>query len=329
MEKFVRDTLVKHLCEANLLSPKQYGFISGRCTTTQLLFYLDECIKIITQGGVVDAIYLDFAKAFDTVPHRRLLGKLNSYGIEGNVFNWVQGFLCNRTQEVMVNGSKSKSDPVISGVPQGTVLGPVLFVIYINDLLDNITSHGLMFADDMKIFRLITSREDAIQLQDDVNKLEEWTRIWQVHFNHEKCHVLTLGKFENIRYAHNYTIMGNELEHVADEKDLGITIDAELNFDEHISKKIRIANGIVGQIRRSFQYLDCETFRRLYCAFVRPHLEYGQAIWSPHLRRNINRIENVQIRTTKLVDGLAKLDYQNRLKRLNLLAVGAFSYYGP
>ena len=318
MEKFVRDAVVKHLCEANLLSPKQFGFISGRCTTTQLLSYLDECIKIITNGGVVDAIYLDFAKAFDTVPHRRLLGKLNSYGIEGQVFNWVKGFLCNRTQEVMVNGSKSKSDPVISGVPQGTVLGPVLFVIYINDLLDDITSHGLMFADDTKIFRLITSREDAIKLQEDISKLEEWTRVWQVHFNHTKCHVLTLGKFENIRYAHNYTIMGNELEHVADEKDLGITIDGDLNFEEHISRKIRVANGIVGQIRRSFSYLDGETFRRLYCAFVRPHLEYGQAIWSPHLKRNINRLENVQVRATKLVDGLAKLDYPERLKRLNL-----------
>ena len=191
-------------------------------------------------------------------------------------------------------------------------------MIYINDLLDDITSHGLMFADDTKIFRLITSREDAIKLQEDISKLEEWTRVWQVHFNHTKCHVLTLGKFENIRYAHNYTIMGNELEHVADEKDLGITIDGDLNFEEHISRKIRVANGIVGQIRRSFSYLDGETFRRLYCAFVRPHLEYGQAIWSPHLKRNINRLENVQVRATKLVDGLAKLDYPERLKRLNL-----------
>ena len=111
---------------------------------------------------------------------------------------------------------------------------------------------------------------------------------------------------------------GNELEHVFDEKDLGVTIDGELTFEEHIARKIRIANGIVGQIRRSFSYLDCETFRRIYCAFVQPHLEYGQAAWAPHRVKEINALENVQIRATKLVDGLAKLDYAERLKRLNL-----------
>ena len=111
--------------------------------------------------------------------------------------------------------------------------------------------------------------------------IEEWSNTLQLHFNHTKCYVLTLGKFENICYAHNYTILGNALEHVSEEKDLGITIDVELNFKDHVSGKIRIANGIVGLIRRSFSYLDCETFRRLYCAFVRPHLEYGHAVWSP------------------------------------------------
>ena len=119
-------------------------------------------------------------------------------------------------------------------------------------------------------------------------------------------------------YTHRYLVCNNELEHVPEEKDLGVTIDGELNFDEHISRKARIANGIVGQIRRSFSYLDCETFRRIFTAFVRPHLEYCQAVWSPHLLRNVDRLENVQIRATKLVDGLACLDYPERLKHLNL-----------
>ena len=318
MEKFVRDAVVGHLLREKLLSPKQYGFITGRCTTTQLLYYLDECIKTISNGGVVDSVYLDFAKAFDTVPHRRLLGKLKAYGIEESILNWVQAFLEGRTQEVMVNGCRSESESVISGVPQGTVLGPVLFVIYINDLLDNVASHGLMFADDTKIFRRITSYDDANELQADIAKLEEWSETWQLRFNYDKCHILTLGKLHNIHHAQRYVMSGNELEHVFDEKDLGVTIDGELTFEEHIARKIRIANGIVGQIRRSFSYLDCETFRRIYCAFVRPHLEYGQAAWAPHRVKEINALENVQIRATKLVDGLAKLDYAERLKRLNL-----------
>lgn len=318
MEKFVRDKVVTHLLKEKLLSTKQYGFISGRSTTTQLLYYLDECIKKIVHGGVIDAIYLDFSKAFDTVPHRRLLGKLESYGIRGNVLNWIRGFLHERTQEVLVNGVKSAPTSVISGIPQGTVLGPVLFVIYINDLLDNITSHGLMFADDTKLFRHITSREDALHLQTDITKLENWSNTWQLYFNPEKCHVLTLGKFENIRHAHRYIISNKEIEHVFDEKDLGVTIDSELKFDEHISRKVRVSNAIVGQIRRSFSYLDCDTFRRIYTAFVRPHLEYGQAVWSPYLVKNINMLENVQVRATKLVDGFANLEYPDRLKQLNL-----------
>ena len=318
MEKLLRDVIVDHLLKENLLSPKQYGFISGRSTVTQLLYYLDKCINTVANGGVVDSVYLDFSKAFDTVPHRRLLEKLSAYGMDGEILNWIRSFLHGRKHEVMVNGSRSDADNVISGVPQGTVLGPILFVIYINDLLDNIKSEGLMFADDTKIFRLISSYEDAVELQEDISKLEKWADKWQLRFNYDKCHILTLGKFENIHHAHRYEMSGNELEHVFEEKDLGITIDADLKFGEHISRKVRIANGIVGQIRRSFSFLDCDTFRRIYCAFVRPHLEYGQAAWSPHLTRDINALENVQIRATKLVDGLAKLDYDDRLKRLNL-----------
>ena len=318
MEKLLRNVIIDHLLRENLLSPKQYGFISGRSTVTQLLYYLDECINTISNGGVVDSVYLDFSKAFDTVPHRRLITKLQAYGIDGDILKWIQEFLQGRTQEVMVNGCRSKADIVISGVPQGTVLGPILFVIYINDLLDNIKSDGLMFADDTKIFRLISSYDDAVELQADISRLEQWSDTWQLRFNHDKCHILTLGKFENIHHAHQYEMSNNKLEHVFEEKDLGITIDSELKFREHISRKVRIANGIVGQIRRSFSFLDCETFRRIYCAFVRPHLEYGQAAWSPHLTKDIKTLENVQIRATKLVDGLGKLEYAERLKRLNL-----------
>ena len=318
MERFGRDVVTSHLVDNRLLSKKQYGFISGRSTTTQLLYYLDECTKITAGGGVVDSIYLDFSKAFDTVPHKRLLRKLEAYGIKGELHDWIKSFLSERSQEVVVNGSISDPAPVISGIPQGTVLGPILFVIYINDLLDNVTSGGLMFADDTKIYRQITSREDALQLQADINKLEEWSKLWQLHFNHEKCHVLTLGRFENTRHTHRYTVYGKEMEHVFDEKDLGVTIDHEMKFEEHIARKVTVANAIVGQMRRSFSYLDCDTFKRIYTAFVRPHLEYAEAAWSPNLVRNIMALENVQIRATKLVDGLSKLTYPERLKRLDL-----------
>ena len=193
MEKLIREVVMDHLIKHSLLSDKQHGFINGRSTTTQLLVYLDICTRSIVDGHVIDVIYLDFWKAFDTVPHRRLLGKLESYGIKGDILLWIKAFLVGRTQEVIVNGVKSKCAPVESGIPQGSVLGPMLFVIYINDILDNIDSNGLMFADDTKIFRLISSKEDSDKLQNDIKSLEKWSSIWELQFNSAKCHVLTLG----------------------------------------------------------------------------------------------------------------------------------------
>ena len=284
----------------NLLSPKQHGFICGRSTVTQLLCYLDKCVKAIVEGNVVDTVYLDFMKAFDTVPHMRLMGKLKAYGVEGNTAKWITEYLNNRSQVVVVNGEKSLPADIISGIPQGTVLGPLLFVVYINDLLDNTKSDGFLFADDAKIFRAVTSKEDALILQSDIKLLEDWSRTWLLNFHPDKCHILTFGKFENTK------------------KVLGVVFDSELTFQDHICEKVRKANCIIGLIRPSFSYLDCKMFLKMYTSFVRPHLEYAQAVWAPFLRKYIIMIENVQIRATKLVDGLGKLKYKDRLARLNL-----------
>ena len=318
MESVVKETILGHMISNNLLSKKQYGFISGRSTVTQLLSYLDKCAATMAQGGVTDAIYLDFAKAFDTVPHSRLIGKLQAYGITGDLLKWVEAFLRDRSQVVRVNGEESFSAPVLSGIPQGSVLGPLLFVIYINDLPDRIKSDTLMFADDTKIMRCIMSEVDSLGLQQDIHELEQWSDRWLLGYNTKKCHVLTIGKIENIKHTHNYELFGNQLEHVFEEVDLGVTIDYELRFEEHISKKVSKANAISGLIRRSFAYLDCDLFNRLYKTFVRPHLEYAQAVWSPVSQKLIDMLENVQIRATKMVDGLSNLVYEDRLRRLDL-----------
>ena len=144
--------------------------------TTQLLRYLDECIKNIVDGGVVDAIYLDFAKAFDTVPNRRLLGKVDSYGIRGSRLNWIDAFLIERSQVVKVNNTESKPASVLTGVPQGRDLGPGVFVIYINDLPETVKSDKLLFADDTKIMRTIRTREDVCTLRNDKDSLQHWSQ---------------------------------------------------------------------------------------------------------------------------------------------------------
>ena len=153
MESFAKGSIMTHMRAKNLLSSKQSGFINGRSTTTKLLSYLDKCIDIIVSGGVVDTIYFDFAKTFDSVPHERLLGKLKSYGINGNFLEWIKAFLSNRRQIVNVNGMKSDPATVLSGIPQGSVLGPILFVIYINDLREVVKCGTYLFADDTKTFR--------------------------------------------------------------------------------------------------------------------------------------------------------------------------------
>ena len=318
MEKIVKDAVLSHLIENNLLSPKQYGFVSGRSTVTQLLKYLDQCAEITSNGGIVDSIYFDFSKAFDTVPHRRLMAKLQSNGIDGKVLSWIGGFLSDREQVVRVNGELSLPKPVISGIPQGSVLGPLLFVIYINDLPDVVSSNVLLFADDTKLFRQVSCREDALQLQKDIDALTRWSDDWLLKFNIKKCHVLSVGKFSNTQYTHRYSLGQEELEHVFEEKDLGVIIEMDLNFQEHISTKIKKANGIMGLIRRTFCYLDAELFKKLYTTFVRPHLEYAQSVWSPHLRSQIKQLENVQIRATKLVDGMKDMEYSDRLRMLDL-----------
>ena len=219
---------------------------------------------------------------------------------------------------VRVNGELSESKPVISGIPQGSVLGPLLFVIYINDLPDVVSSNVLLFADDTKIFRQVTTKDDALQLQQDIDALSRWSDDWLLKFNIKKCHVLTMGKFNNIRYTHRYRLDQTELEHVFEEKDLGVTMDMELNFKDHISAKVKKANSIMGLIRRTFSYLDENLFKKLYTTFVRPHIEYAQSVWSPHLVKLVKQLENVQIRATAQVDGMKNMEYSERLKILDL-----------
>ena len=185
MEKLVRNEVMAHMTRNNLLSSLQRGAVHGRSRTTQLLEVLDKWTEAIEQGDSVDAIYLDFAKTFDTVPHQRLLVKLAGYGIGGKVLQLIAAFLEGRRQRVLINGSKSSWSPVTSGIPQGNVHGPMLFVCYVNDMPGVVDSPIHMFADDTKIYRQMTAQSDQVALQTDLRQLEAWTRKWQLRFNEQ------------------------------------------------------------------------------------------------------------------------------------------------
>ena len=175
-----------------------------------------------------------------------------------------------------------------------------------------------LFTDGTKISQEMLSPENAQQLQKYIIALSKWSYTWLLEFNAEKCHVLTIGRLENITHTERYEIDGEELEHVFEEKDLGVTVDYELTFEQHISHIVKKANAIMGLIRRSFTFLDQHLFRKLFITFVRPHLEYAQAVWAPYLAKHVNMVENVQKRATRLVDGLHDVEYSDRLQLLDL-----------
>ena len=270
----------------------------------------------------MDAIYFDFAKAFDNVSHERLLSKLKSHGINGKVLEWIKVFLSNRRQIVNVNGMKSDPATVLSGIPQGNVLGPILFVIYINDLPEVVKCGTYLFADDTKIFRQITTKEDALQLQSDINSLEQWSQKWLLTFHPKKCHVLTLGKFYNITHTEKYTLHRQELKHVFKQKDIGVILDAKLKFDEHISVKVKKANAIAGLNRRTFSYLDGPLFKKLFTTFVRPHLEYGLVIWTPQFQKYITILENVHTLSNKIGGWFSSHELLRKAKKTESIIVG-------
>jgi hypothetical protein len=317
MEKLVRSRILNRMKSQNLFTKRQYGFISGRSTSLQLLEVLDKWTEALDNGHYVDCIYMDFQKAFDKVPHNRLLEKIKSYGIVGPTLNWIKDFLKNRTQKVMVNGAGSEWENVTSGIPQGSVLGPILFVIYINDLPDTVESDSYLFADDTKIFRIIKGEDDKEILQDDLAKLEEWSDKWLLKFHPEKCKHMKISKSKN-EETNTYKLLGQDIETVTQEKDIGVIIDSELTFENHLCEKVKKATSIFAVMRRTFKHLDTKSFLVIYKTLVRTHLDYASSVWAPYKMKYIEKIESVQKRVTKQFPGMKNLSYPERLKKIRV-----------
>ena len=315
MEALVRDELLKFLMENELLSCHQYGFRPGRSCSSQLIDVLDEWSRELECANPVDVIYLDFRKAFDSVPHQRLLSKLRSCGVSGKLLAWIECFLTRRKQRVIIDGTESDWANVTSGVPQGSVLGPLLFLIYVNDIPDAVQCTVKLFADDTKLYSRVRSPADAALLQADLQALARWSDTWLMPFNQGKCTVLHIG-----RRNHHFTYMLGDtpLASTQLEKDLGINVDAELKFREHAASAVAKATQLLAVIRRSFALIDESTLPLLYKTVVRPHLEYGNLIWGPFNRADQRLIERVQRRATRLVQSVRHRPYVERLRLLQL-----------
>lgn len=317
MESIIRDSIMEHMHRNQLFSDDQHGFLPGKSCTTQLLEVLDSWMLSMDNHSGIDAVYLDFAKAFDTVPHQRLQVKMRRYGIGGKVHKWISSFLSDRKQLVKVNGTRSDWAAITSGIPQGSVLGPVLFIIYINDLPETLHCQCKMFADDTKIWKQIATPQDTIELQDDINALQDWSDKWLLKFNTSKCKVLRVGP-QRIETKYTMGDKGDTLMETTVERDLGVWIDGNLTFREHILKTAKRANMMLGIIRRTFKSLDAKNLPPLYKTLVRSMLEYGNTAWSPQYRKEAMELENVQRRATRMIPDLKGKGYSDRLKALDL-----------
>ena len=314
LERLIKDHMVEFLVKHKLLNSSQHGFLKARSCLTNMLCFLEEITKWIDVGSPVDIIYLDFQKAFDKVPHQRLLLKLKAHGIGDSITDWIEQWLTDRRQRVVVDGEVSNWKSVLSGVPQGSVLGPILFLIYINDLDDSITSNVLKFADDTKLFRKVNTDVDKQHLQNDIDRLVKWSEKWQMLFNFGKCKCVHTGhRNMNVNYKMGDTVLGTTVK----EKDLGVTISADMKVSEQCGIAASKGNQILGLIRRNITYKGKKLIIPLYKAIVRPHLEYCIQAWRPY-RKDIDTLERIQRRATKMIPELRDLSYEERLKECGL-----------
>jgi hypothetical protein len=278
-----------------------------------MLVFMDSLTQAKDDGLITDAIFFDFAKAFDRVPHTPLLRKLEAYGIRGFILRWITDFLSNRTFRVKIGSRLSASSTVTLGVPQGSVLGPLLFLIYVNDLPEVISGNTLLFADDMKSWN-----SDPNTLQMDIDSAKQWSLDWHLPLNDQKCVHLSFGGESGNAFVLHGADKHSEIPKVDIKKDLGIWLSPNFSFSLHHEKAAHKAYITLRMIKRTFPRISVAEFQMLYGVYVRPLLEYANQVVYTGLKKDCNRIERVQRAATKMVTGLQFVDYGRRLEILNL-----------
>ena len=295
LEHIIYSNVMDHLEKHCILTNIQHGFRQKRSCETQLLTTVSEFTECLNNRSQIDSILLDFSKAFDKVDHKGLILKLEAYGIRQKPLNWIRSFLLNRTQKVIIDGTESDTSNVLSGVPQGTVLGPILFLIYINDICSNLNpgTKLRLFADDSFLYREIKSNQDNKLLQEDLNTLQRWEMKWKMEFHPDKCQVLRITNKRKPIPA-SYTIHNKTLNETNQAKYLGVIIDSKLQWNyqnKYICKK---TNNVLGFLRRNTSSLPKTVKENCYKTLVKPVIEYGCSVWDPHTKDQISNLDKIQ-----------------------------------
>ena len=336
MEKIVRDELMLRC--GHLIDPRQHGFLKDKSCTTQLVDFCDSLALSLNCNIRSDVIYFDFAKAFDSVNHDLILKKLQSFfGIDGSLLRFISEYLRNRKQSVVISGFVSSELPVLSGVPQGSILGPTLFVIFLNDIVRglHVGTNITMYADDTKIWRQMINSDDHLTLQADINYLLDWALQNKMRFHPSKCKVLMVSRLnpplvDVLPFIQFYYAMDNNiLDYVSSEKDLGITMNRTLNYTDHTNILYSKASQRLGLIKRSCYFITNIAKRRiLYLTMVRSIFEHCPVVWRPSSESAIDKLESLQKRAIKWINQDLGTSYtlNNQLyyvhcKQLNILPV--------
>lgn len=291
-ESLIHDSLYPKV--QHVISECQHGFVRKRSTTTNLMAYISSLVNALEKRQQVDAIYVDFAKAFDRVPHSLAVAKLEKMGFPEWLTRWILSYLTERSAFVRIHGVTSDPFVVTSGVPQGSHLGPLLFVLFANDLCNTIKSPKYMFADDLKFFRIVTSLVDCCAIQQDIDLLMNWCLLNGMDVNVRKCNVISFCRKRNTT-VFDYKMSTSSINRVETVKDLGILLDSKLNFNQHVSATTAKAFAVLGFIKRNTQqFEDVYCLKALFCSLVRSKLEYGVLVWAPYHAVQSSRIERIQ-----------------------------------
>ena len=320
-ERVVKKNLQRHLEVCMKINDAQHGFRNQRSCLSQLLQHHDAVLRGLEEGANVDTVYLDFSKAFDKVDKGILCRKMKKMGIHGALGEWIFSFLSERRQVILANGEASSCSEVLSGVPQGTVLGPLLFIILINDICQSdIESIISLFADDTRLTKMIKNESDIENFQSDLDKVYQWSTDNNMIFNSTKFEVLKHGKNEDLKDDYNYLTPNNEnlIERKEVLRDLGVLRNDKANFDDHINKVCTTVNQKVGWVLRTFQNRQLYFMKLIWKQLIQAHIDYCSQLWQPTQSSSLQRIENLLKKFSKKIPSIRNENYWNRLKIMKM-----------